>query len=53
MLILAHAGHWAASLIYFSPVVLVTGGIALTAWKDRRAERREEEEKGQTGDPPA
>lgn len=45
MPIFAHASHWAASLIYFMPVVLVTGGIALTAWKDRRAERREEQER--------
>ncbi len=44
MPILAHTGHWAVSLIYFSPVVVVTGGIAVTAWRDRRRERREEDD---------
>lgn len=35
-MVLAHAGHWAASLIYFSPVVIVGGGIAITTWRDNR-----------------
>lgn len=32
----AHAGHWAAGLAYFSPVVM----IALAVWWTTRAERR-------------
>lgn len=44
MPILAHSGHWAVSLVYFAPVVFITGGIAIVAWKDRRAERRQEQE---------
>lgn len=40
MAIFAHAGHWAASLIYFTPVVVIGAGIGITAWRDRRAEER-------------
>lgn len=36
-LILAHAGHWLAGLLYLAPVLIVVGALLLQSWKDRRA----------------
>jgi hypothetical protein len=36
-LILAHAGHWIAGLLYLAPVLIVVGALLLQSWKDRRA----------------
>jgi hypothetical protein len=36
-LILAHAGHWLAGLLYLAPVVIVVGALAYQSIKDRRA----------------
>lgn len=33
---LAHVGHWAISLLYVLPVVLVVGFISIRALLDRR-----------------
>ena len=46
VLILAHAGHWLAGLLYLAPVVIVVGALLYQSWKDRRehgdeGERRE------------
>lgn len=38
----AHAGHWAVSLIYFAPVVVIIAAIGITSWRDRDAEDRED-----------
>jgi hypothetical protein len=35
-LILAHAGHWLANLLYLAPVVIVVGALLFQSWKDRR-----------------
>jgi hypothetical protein len=35
-LILAHAGHWLAGLLYLAPVLIVVGALVLQSWKDRR-----------------
>ena len=35
-LILAHAGHWLAGLLYLAPVVIVVGALLYQSWKDRR-----------------
>jgi hypothetical protein len=35
-LILAHAGHWLAGLLYLAPVVIVVGALGYQSWKDRR-----------------
>ena len=35
-LILAHAGHWLAGLLYLAPVVIVVGALLFQSWKDRR-----------------
>jgi hypothetical protein len=35
-LILAHAGHWLAGLLYLAPVVIVVGALIFQSWKDRR-----------------
>ena len=35
-LILAHAGHWLAGLLYLAPVVIVVGALLYQTWKDRR-----------------
>jgi hypothetical protein len=36
LLILAHAGHWAAGLLYLAPVLIVVGALVYQSWKDRR-----------------
>jgi len=33
----AHAGHWAVSLLYFSPVVVVAAALGRQAWREKRA----------------
>jgi 4-hydroxybenzoate polyprenyltransferase len=35
-LILAHAGHWFAGLLYLAPVVIVVGALLYQSWKDKR-----------------
>jgi hypothetical protein len=45
-LILAHAGHWLAGLLYLAPVLIVVGALGLQSWKDRR---RGEDEPGDDG----
>jgi hypothetical protein len=35
-LILAHAGHWLAGLLYLAPVLIVVGALVFQSWKDRR-----------------
>jgi hypothetical protein len=35
-LVLAHAGHWLAGLLYLAPVVIVVGALVFQSWKDRR-----------------
>ncbi|HMJ35305.1 MAG TPA: hypothetical protein VK501_15450 [Baekduia sp.] len=35
-LILAHAGHWLAGLLYLAPVLIVVGALLYQSWKDRR-----------------
>jgi 4-hydroxybenzoate polyprenyltransferase len=35
-LILAHAGHWLAGLLYLAPVVIIVGALGYQSWKDRR-----------------
>jgi hypothetical protein len=33
---LAHAGHWAVSLLYVLPVVMVVGWLSYQGWRERR-----------------
>jgi hypothetical protein len=35
-LILAHAGHWLANLLYLAPVVIIVGALGYQSFKDRR-----------------
>jgi len=35
-LIVAHAGHWLAGLLYLAPVLIVVGALVFQSWKDRR-----------------
>jgi cytochrome c-type biogenesis protein CcmH/NrfF len=37
---LAHAGHWAAGLLYMLPVVILAGGIFWQRRNDRKARAR-------------
>jgi hypothetical protein len=39
--IVAHAGHWAAGLLYLAPVLIVVGALMWQSFKDRRDEPRE------------
>jgi hypothetical protein len=43
VLILAHAGHWLAGLLYLAPVVIVVGALLYQSWKDRREHGDEDE----------
>lgn len=38
---LAHSGHWAASLLYLTPVVFLTLTLRLQSWKERRRARQD------------
>ena len=40
-MILAHAGHWLADVLYVLPVLVVVGWISIRALLDRRAEKRD------------
>lgn len=33
--VVAHAGHWLVNLLYALPVVVIGGGLAWAAWKER------------------
>jgi hypothetical protein len=46
VLILAHAGHWIAGLLYLAPVVIVVGALGYQSWKDRRAGPEDAENAG-------
>lgn len=35
-LIVAHAGHWLAGLLYLAPVLIVVGALLYQSYKDRR-----------------
>jgi hypothetical protein len=54
-LILAHAGHWFAGLLYLAPVLIVVGALGYQSWKDKRLGDDEDEGAGpdvdQTPDP--
>ena len=39
---LAHAGHWPTSLLYFAPVVVLVGFLAVQSRRERRRARDEE-----------
>ena len=34
--ITAHAGHWAAGLLYLAPVLIVVGALGWQSFRDRR-----------------
>ena len=36
MIVLAHAGHWAAQLLYLAPVVALVGALGWAKFKERR-----------------
>jgi len=36
---LAHAGHWATSLLYFAPVVVLVGFLFVQSRRERRRAR--------------
>lgn len=40
MTMLAHSGHWLASLLYVVPIVVVIGVLGLIVLREKRAERR-------------
>jgi hypothetical protein len=41
-LILAHAGHWFAGLLYLAPVLIVVGALGYQSFKDKRLGDEEE-----------
>jgi 4-hydroxybenzoate polyprenyltransferase len=48
-LILAHAGHWFAGLLYLAPVLIVVGALLYQSWKDKR-EGADDEDPGREPD---
>jgi hypothetical protein len=36
VVIVAHAGHWLAGLLYLAPVLIVVGALVFQSWKDKR-----------------
>jgi hypothetical protein len=50
-LILAHAGHWAAGLLYLAPVVIVVGALGYQSVKDKRRGEDDDADVEQTPDP--
>jgi hypothetical protein len=50
-LILAHAGHWIAGLLYLAPVVIVVGALGYQSLKDRRQGEDDDPDVEQTPDP--
>jgi hypothetical protein len=36
---LAHVGHWAASLLYVVPVLIVVAALVWQSWRDKRRRR--------------
>lgn len=49
-LILAHAGHWLAGLLYLAPVVIVVGALGYQSFKDRRRGEDDDADVEQTPD---
>lgn len=33
---IAHAGHWAATLLYAAPIIVVVLALVIQRWRDRR-----------------
>jgi hypothetical protein len=50
-LIVAHAGHWLAGLLYLAPVLIVVGALMWQSYKDRRLGEDERDGEGE-GDAP-
>jgi hypothetical protein len=50
-LILAHAGHWFAGLLYLAPVVIVVGALGYQSFKDKRRGEDDDADVEQTPDP--
>lgn len=49
-LILAHAGHWFAGLLYLAPVLIVVGALLYQSWKDKKLGPEDEDEDGDAPD---
>ncbi|HWI75072.1 MAG TPA: hypothetical protein VNT55_24125 [Baekduia sp.] len=49
LLIMAHAGHWLAGLLYLAPVLIVVGALVFQSWKDKRL--GDDERESDTPDP--
>ena len=39
--VIAHAGHWLASIAYAAPVIVLVGWMGVVRLRDNRARRRE------------
>jgi hypothetical protein len=44
VIVLAHAGHWLASLAYVAPLLILVGVILVGKVRDRRDERTDPKE---------
>ena len=46
MLVIAHAGHWVATIIELTPLIAVVAWLVIVTTRDRRKERREAKQGG-------
>jgi hypothetical protein len=50
ILVIAHAGHWIATIIELTPLIAVVTWLVIVTTRDRRKERREAKKGGGGGD---
>lgn len=47
MIVLAHAGHWLASLLYVVPIVVVLGALGFQVMREKRRDAAEAGDRGE------
>jgi hypothetical protein len=45
----AHAGHWATSVLYVAPVAIVVGWLSWQAWRERGRSAAPDEHRDEPG----
>jgi hypothetical protein len=50
-LVVAHAGHWLANLLYLAPVLVIVGALTFQSWRDKRSGADKQDEHARIGCP--